>query len=150
MFTLAHELAHLMLGSSAIFDLRELQPADDPVEQVCNQLAAEFLVPEDEMREIWPDICKATECFQEVARRFKVSELVAVRRALDLKLITKPILSSIKHLKQNDIVLIRIKVAVTYATQNMRVGRRFAEAVVQRQGRASPLSRSIWTLRTLW
>ena len=43
MFTLAHELAHLMLGSSAIFDLRELQPADDPVEQVCNQLAAEFL-----------------------------------------------------------------------------------------------------------
>ncbi len=53
MFTLAHELAHVWFGSSAAFDLRQLLPADDPTEQVCNRVAAECLVPERELREVW-------------------------------------------------------------------------------------------------
>ena len=89
MFTLAHELAHVWLGSSAVFDLRELQPAADEVEQACNRVAAEFLVPGDEMREVWSSVRYESERFQQIARRFKVSELVAARRALDLRLITR-------------------------------------------------------------
>lgn len=45
MFTLAHELAHLWFCSSAAFDLRDLQPAGNEIEQACNRLAAEFLAP---------------------------------------------------------------------------------------------------------
>lgn len=56
MFTLAHELAHIWYGSSAAFDLRELQPASDETEQARNRVAAEFLVLENELRKIWPRV----------------------------------------------------------------------------------------------
>src|SRR5699024_1671448 len=42
MFTLAHELAHIWIGESAIFDLDMLQPAEVETEKLCNQIAAEF------------------------------------------------------------------------------------------------------------
>jgi Zn-dependent peptidase ImmA (M78 family) len=79
MFTIAHELAHIWTGHSAGFDFRKLQPAADPVEKLCDQIAAEFLVPEDTFKKLWsqnPDI-------KYIARQFKVSEIVIARRALD-------------------------------------------------------------------
>lgn len=140
MFTLAHELAHIWLGSSAAFDLRELQPAPDETEYVCNRVAAEFLVPEKELQEIWPRVRRDSERFQQVARRFKVSELVAARRALDLTLITRN-----EFLAFYQAYLEQERRASTqdheggdfYATQNLRIGRRFAETVVRaaREGR---------------
>lgn len=79
MFTLVHELAHIWTGHSAGFDFRTLQPADDPIEKLCDKVAAEFLVPENEFNILWgknPDIKSA-------ARYFKVSDIVIARRALD-------------------------------------------------------------------
>jgi Zn-dependent peptidase ImmA (M78 family) len=81
MFTLAHELAHIWFGRSAAFDLGELQPADDETERACNRCAAEFLVPASQLLEFWPNVKQEPERFQAIARYFKVSELVAVRRA---------------------------------------------------------------------
>jgi len=63
--------------------------ADDPVEQASDRAAAEFLVPERRLREVWPSVRNQPERFQEVARRFKVSEIVVARRALDTRLINK-------------------------------------------------------------
>ena len=56
MFTLAHELAHVWFAQSAAFDLRDMQPASEAIEQACNRVAAEFLVPEAEMRLAWPAV----------------------------------------------------------------------------------------------
>lgn len=42
MFTIVHELAHIWTGHSAGFDFRKLQPADDPIEILCDKVAAEF------------------------------------------------------------------------------------------------------------
>ncbi|MDP4274888.1 MAG: ImmA/IrrE family metallo-endopeptidase [Bacteroidota bacterium] len=84
-FTIVHELAHIWTGQSAGFDFRKLQPADDPIEKLCDQVAAEFLVPEKEFITIWdknPDI-------RFIARIFKVSEIVIARRALDIGKWTK-------------------------------------------------------------
>jgi Zn-dependent peptidase ImmA (M78 family) len=91
MFTLAHELAHVCHGSSAAFDLREVRTADDPMEQRCNKAAAEFLVPTKLMMDLWQTVEDKDKPFESVARTFKVSGIVAARRALDLGLITKKI-----------------------------------------------------------
>lgn len=85
MFTIVHELAHIWTGHSAGFDFRKLQPADDPIEILCDQIAAEFLVPENEFNRKWnlnPNIRSAS-------RYFKVSEIVIARRALDTGKLTK-------------------------------------------------------------
>lgn len=85
MFTLAHELAHVWMGKSAGFDSSRLLPADDPTEKLCDQVAAEFLVPSDAFMNYWSE----TPQIRYAARHFKVSPIVAARRALDLGLIEK-------------------------------------------------------------
>ena len=140
MFTLAHELAHVLLGSSAAFDLRQMQPADDPVELVCNRAAAEFLVPAGELRRYWPSIEGAPEAFNMAARRFKISAIVAARRALDVGLIElDDFLTFYREYQENErrAAARRLEGGDFYANQNFRVGRRFASAVVRaaREGR---------------
>lgn len=139
MFTLAHELAHIWLGISAAFDLHELHPADNETERLCNRIAAEFLVPADEMKEFWIRVHGHSDRFSRVAREFKVSELVAARRALDLGLITKA-----EFVEFYRTILERERQDTDvqgggdfYANQDLRIGRRFAEAVIRatREGR---------------
>ncbi len=133
MFTLAHELAHVWFGSSAAFDLRDLQPAEDDTEQACNRVAAEFLVPAEELRTYWPSINHQPAPFHKIARRFKVSEIVAARRTLDLNLIAKrEFLDFYREYIDRDFRTLRRDEGGGnfYNTQNMRLGRRFAETVV--------------------
>jgi Zn-dependent peptidase ImmA (M78 family) len=80
MFTIVHELAHIWVGQSAGFDFKQMLPANDPVEQLCDKIAAEFLVPAGMFEKAWaekPDV-------KTIARKFKVSPIVIGRRALDL------------------------------------------------------------------
>ncbi|HUO06617.1 MAG TPA: ImmA/IrrE family metallo-endopeptidase [Candidatus Binataceae bacterium] len=152
MFTLAHELAHLWLGSSAAFDLRELQPADDETERSCNRIAAEFLVPESELRTFWPSARQDPERFQMIARRFKVSELVAARRALDLELIRK---TEFHDFYQSYLENERRQTSKQpsggdfYANQNFRIGRLFAETVVRAAKEGKLLYRDAYQLTGL-
>lgn len=134
MFTLAHELAHVFYGSSAAFDLREMQPAEDPTEQACNRVAAEFLVPERALRSTWTSVRNDAEPFQAIARQFKVSVLVAARRALDLDLIGVEEFRDFYRAYQEDerrVSSQRPPGGDFYATQNSRIGRRFGDAVVR-------------------
>ncbi len=134
MFTLAHELAHVWFGSSAAFDLRELQPAKDETEEACNRVAAEFLVPEAELHQSWRSARHEPEPFQALARQFKVSSLVAARRALDLQLIGKSEFLNFYGAYQQDErrrTAKRAEGGDFYATQDLRIGRRFAHAVVR-------------------
>lgn len=87
MFTLAYELAHLLVGESGVSGFRTLQPPDDPTEQLCDRIAAEFLAPEEELRSYWPEARRTDSPYQAIARRFNVSSLIAARRALDLGLV---------------------------------------------------------------
>lgn len=85
MFTISHELAHIWTGHSAAFDFRALQPANDPIELLCDKIAAEFLVPENSFNIYW----QSNPTIKGAARHFKVSEIVIARRALDTRKITK-------------------------------------------------------------
>lgn len=134
MFTLAHEVAHVWFGHSAAFDLRKLEPAENEIEQACNKVAAELLVPEEDLRALWPRVRGTPEPFQSIARHFKISSLVAARRAKDLGLITRDDFFQFYDTYTNDERRRREETEAGgdfYATQARRVGRRFAEAVVQ-------------------
>lgn len=84
MFTLAHELAHIWLGESALSDSDGRTVPEHHIEGSCNQVAAEVLAPLAVVREEFdPDAPLAGETTR-LARRFKVSSLVALRRLRDL------------------------------------------------------------------
>jgi len=91
-FTLFHELAHLLLREGGICDLEE---SDISHEKFCNHFAGAFLVPKDKLlnhsivktkariRE-WPE-----NLLRNIARDFNVSKEVILRRLLMLGLTTK-------------------------------------------------------------
>jgi len=84
MFTLAHELAHIWIGASALSDAGPASSPPAGVELWCNQVAAELLVPTAVLRaELRRDTPVGEEA-QRLARYFKVSTLVALRRVHDV------------------------------------------------------------------
>ncbi len=86
-FTLTHELAHVFSGTSGVVDAAPL-PAHH-MEQRCNSIAAEFLLPAAELVVFWERLGTIEESLERVAKHFKVSVLVAAYRTLNLRLIGK-------------------------------------------------------------
>ncbi len=89
MFTLAHELAHVWVGAEGLSGFDGLFPGGSDVEDWCNRAAAEFLVPARELRARWHEARRDASPFETLARAFKVSPIVAGRRALDLQLVDR-------------------------------------------------------------
>jgi len=91
MFTLAHELAHLWLGSTAVSNASAAPVGGFRREEVwCNAVAAELLVP---LAAIKGDLVAdepVDEAVARLIRRFKVSSLVILRRLLDAGWLTRP------------------------------------------------------------
>jgi Zn-dependent peptidase ImmA (M78 family) len=85
LFTIVHEIAHIWIGESAGFDNQNLLPANDPIEKLCDQVAAEFLVPATSFNNLWAN----SGDINKLSRYFKVSPIVIARRALDLGKISK-------------------------------------------------------------
>ena len=142
-FTLAHELVHVWLGQDGVFNLDKMMPAKAETERYCNRVAAEFLIPAYKLTERWEEARGLEKPFHAIARWFKVSPVVAARRALDLNLITKP--EFFRFYEQDREDWLRQKAEDRekssggnfYATQNVRLGRRFSAAIVRaaREGR---------------
>ena len=87
-FTIAHELAHIWIGADGVSDRKPNQKDDskNAVELFCDKVAAELLAPESEVRTQWRG-GTSLENSKRLAAYFRVSTLVALRRAKDLGLI---------------------------------------------------------------
>ena len=84
MFTLAHELAHLWLGASALSNSEAAPRPEARREEVwCNAVAAELLVPLAALRAELREAEALPQALARLARAFKVSTLVILRRLLD-------------------------------------------------------------------
>jgi len=83
MFTLAHELAHLWLGESALSNSTVAEVPAQRVEQWCNRVAAEVLVPLESFRAAYRPGDPIDPEMNRLARRYKVSTLVILRRMHD-------------------------------------------------------------------
>ena len=129
MFTLAHELAHVWMGRDAVFDLYGLGPANNQIERMCNQIAAEFLVPEEELTRLWNKTADALETIKALSRRFKVSKIVVARRALDLGFIDKEAFYGF-YSRLTGMTAKPNRGGNFYTNANFRIGRRFAKSVV--------------------
>ena len=138
MFTLAHELAHLWIGQDALVDLHNMLPADYAVERFSNRVAAEFLVPSRLLQPYWREVASKENRFQLVARKFKVSEIVAARRALDLGLVQQAqFFAFYDEYTARERAKKQSSGGDFYLTQNNRISRAFGRAVVHavREGR---------------
>ena len=83
MFTLAHELAHIWLGESAISDVGLRSDPAHRVEVWCNQVAAELLVPFDSISREFSGTADLSREVQRLSRSYRVSTLVILRRLFD-------------------------------------------------------------------
>jgi Zn-dependent peptidase ImmA (M78 family) len=86
-FTLAHELVHIWIGESGISDLDFLSGHEEHIEKYCNNVAAEMLVPEEELKELWDQDKPAIENCKTIALRYHVSDFVVLKRIHDLRYI---------------------------------------------------------------
>lgn len=90
MFTLAHELAHIFAGDIGLSNAT-VQPSKDeqPIERWCNEVAAELLVPLEQLTAQVgeQEINRAT--LRSLAKDHFVSTLVIVRRLLDAKIVSR-------------------------------------------------------------
>ncbi len=132
-FTLAHEVAHIFVGETGLSLFDRLAPADHETERYCNKIAAEFLVPQEELRNIWSTTRTLADPYQAIARRFKVSAIVAARRMLDLDLIDRErFLEFYENNKEQGRrrPIPGAKVSF-WNTQRWRIGPSFAGAVVR-------------------
>ena len=141
MFTLAHELAHICVGESGVSDFKQMRPSPHLVERFCDKAAAEFLVPELSLRQLWQRLSITDNIYQAVARYFKVSEIVAARRLLDLELIERDSFFAFyeERKQQGWTPPSSDDGGDFWNTQRWRIGPQFAAAIVRatREGRVT-------------
>ncbi len=132
MFTMIHELAHIWLGESALTDVDLATRGTQNIESWCDRAAAEFLIPARELRTCWREVRQTESPFETIARRFKVSPIVAGRRAMDLRLVDRETFFVFYH-EYIDRDRSRSSSADGgdfYNNQNTRVGELFATQVI--------------------
>ena len=135
MFTLAHELAHLWLGSSAVSDASAAPLNGYRREEVwCNAVAAELLVPLAALRPDIQPIEPLDQAVQRLARQFKVSTLVILRRLLDAGALDRPAFDRAwvdERTRLRELARSGAGGGDFYRTTLSRVSRRFARALVE-------------------
>lgn len=134
-FTLVHELVHLWLGGTALDDADLAVGASDrDTEHWCNQVAAEVLVPLSAIPAALNPEDSLAETLEWLARKFKVSTLVVLRRMHDADVLDRDEYRAAYDAELRRILGILSEPAAGggnfYNTPPYRLGRRFTRAVV--------------------
>jgi Zn-dependent peptidase ImmA (M78 family) len=131
MFTLAHELAHIWLGKTGLSDAGPTTFPSNVIEKWCNRVAAEILVPIDVLQKEYRPTEDLTHEMGRLARHFKVSTLVILRRIYDAGYITKDSFNAAyKEELDRLLAIIKSSGGNFYLTQAARVSKRFARALI--------------------
>ena len=92
LFSLLHETVHVWLGENSLFNNPEW--SDERVsllEQKCNAVAAELLVPAADFSAVWDSSIPVEDMIGQAARHFRCSEAVILRRAYTTKKIPRDV-----------------------------------------------------------
>lgn len=134
-FSLAHELAHTALGGSAVSrpDMARLDEESDRTERWCNLVAAELLVPLESIRLQYDQSRDISDESNRLARFYKVSTLVVLRRLFDAGMISSEAFRETYGAELERLAAIaadRVSGGSFYNTQPVRVSKRFARALI--------------------
>jgi Zn-dependent peptidase ImmA (M78 family) len=147
-FTLVHELVHLWLGEAALDDTDMAAISESDVERWCNKVAAEVLVPLAMLPDV-PLKAPSTEMLDLLARQFKVSTLVVLRRLYEAHRLSPDNYQGLVGAEYDRIMGLvggRASGGNFFATQPVRVSRRFARAVIANTMEGQTLYRDAFQL----
>lgn len=133
-FTLAHELAHIALGGSALSrpDLATLDMGSG-TEAWCNRVAAELLVPRESIVQEYTDGASLAAELDRLAKIYKVSTLVVLRRIFDAGRMSRDSYHSAYETELARVMELAARSGSGgnfYNTEPIRVSRTFARALV--------------------
>lgn len=134
-FTIIHELAHVWLGESAISDAGVARASQNAHERWCNHVAAEVLVPRAQLLGEFRGSVTVEE-LERLTRVYRVSTLVVLLRLYELGAIPSedfPELYAEESERVRELAQRRQENGGGnyYYTQPIRLGRRFAQAVIK-------------------
>lgn len=144
LFTLVHELAHIWLGRSALSEAAMDSRESETEEQWCNSVAAEVLLPLDDLRSDYGRQMTVEE-LDRLAKRYKISTLVVLKRIFDAGFLTWDEYTERYRAEHGRVMrLVDDKNGDSgggnyYRTQPLRLSRQFAKAVISstREGSTS-------------
>lgn len=134
-FTLAHELAHLWIGREGLSNLNPRDENHDngsDIERQCNKVAAELLVPKNELKNLWVKTGDLLNDLDKLNTYFGVSRFVILNKMRDMSLITYE-----DYVNTRNELLKKIKVDTPkssggdyYKNKISRNGKKFTRAVL--------------------
>ena len=134
LFTLAHELGHLVLGKTGLSNFEiPLTDVSNEHEIWCNKFAAELLVPLNELIKRVRKLNSVEDSILRLSKTFKVSRVVILRRLFDAGIIGRPVFK--EHWKRlvhqpKKFTVKKASGGNFYLTTIKRLGRKFATALL--------------------
>ena len=133
-FTLAHELAHISLGGSAVSNAELSDLGDgDRTERWCNEVAADLLVPRASLQEAFQPDQALTGELERLAKVYRSSTLVILRRLADVGLMRRDAFHRAYEAELDRIMALTSEKGSGgsfYTTTPVRVSKRFARALI--------------------
>lgn len=132
-FTLAHELAHLWLGSTALSDVEPTSARNFDEERWCNQVAADLLVPMEEFESAFDHAGELRSQLHPLAERFRVSTQVILGRIREMGALSWDQFMTELRIERERVAAIATERAGGgnyYTTKPVQVGKRFARELI--------------------
>jgi Zn-dependent peptidase ImmA (M78 family) len=130
-FTLIHELTHVLIGEDDIF-IDEKNHLDNAMERKVNRIVAEILLPTDHINKNWKSDFNAVDQIEALSKRFKVSRIAVAIKLRQMNLISHETVAQIREMTDEDVESKSKGTGGDYwRSYHSRYSKSFLEAVVQ-------------------
>ncbi len=154
-FTLAHELAHIWLGSEGVSNVQIADVNNQDNHEIwCNQVAAELLVPLEDLQNNFNRSNSLEDELKRLAKFYKVSSLVITRRLYDLKVYNYQEFRTIYEQELDELQELQGKSKQKaggdfYRNLNIKVSHQFVQALVSSTLEGKTLFRDAFRLLSI-